>query len=116
KGRVFSKEHREKLSKAATGRIAPTKGRPQLESVKLACSRANSGQGNGMAKLTESDVTKILARLEQRERYHPIAVSFGVTDDAVGQIARGERWRNVREAYFAAKLGVARCIDVPTTA
>jgi hypothetical protein len=60
------------------------------------------GSRNGRARLDEAAVEAIKSHLTRGDLYRRIAADFGVTEEAVGRIARGERWVHV-------------LIDVPVT-
>lgn len=53
----------------------------------------NSGEHNGMAKLTQSNVDEIRRMLTAGERRKAIAKRFGVTTGAIDGIASGRRWK-----------------------
>lgn len=57
--------------------------------------KAQDGEKNDMAKLTEKAVREIRRRRAAGERLKSIAADFGVSDRTVSKIARGERWRSV---------------------
>ena len=53
---------------------------------------SNRGSTNGQATLTESEVSKIVARLNAGDRQQSIADNFGVTQTAISQINLGKKW------------------------
>lgn len=53
------------------------------------------GSRTGGARLRESDIPKIRARLAGGERHSTIAEDFGVHAATIGDIARGLTWRHV---------------------
>lgn len=55
-----------------------------------------SGCKNGMAKLIDSDVIKILELLKAGElSFHQIGECFGVSADSIGLISRGKTWKHL---------------------
>lgn len=60
-------------------------------------SKANKGEGNGMSKLTESDVIKIKKLLKsQNITQTDIAEMFNVSRRAISLIKTGDRWSHVK--------------------
>jgi hypothetical protein len=56
---------------------------------------AFSGERNGGAKLTESDIRAIRAACAAGETQCSVAVRFGVSNQHVSCISRGQKWRHV---------------------
>lgn len=105
KGRVFSEEHRQKLSMASRGR---PKSPRAIEAVRLANTdrkatakqkQAQServrGIGNGRAKLTEPDVREIKGLLLQGLAPSKIALRFHVGRSQINRIKKGESWMHI---------------------
>lgn len=60
-------------------------------------SKARRGEGNGRAKLSEGDVIAIRQSHSSGELAASIAARFKITAVQVRQIARGLRWRHLRQ-------------------
>jgi hypothetical protein len=53
------------------------------------------GEGNGASKLTEADAREIVAEADKGVRSAELARRFGVTNDAVNRLVRGNTWGHV---------------------
>lgn len=60
--------------------------------------RANKGSAHGHAKLSESDIPEIRARLRRGEACAAIGASYGVSEMTISFIKRGRTWRHVADA------------------
>lgn len=58
---------------------------------------APRGERHGASKLTENDVRTISARLDAGETHQAIADAFGVSRNAISDIAQGKNWAWLRE-------------------
>lgn len=56
---------------------------------------ARTGSGNGQARLTETQVSEIRARLRDGAMGKAIAADFGVSPMTISRIRRGQRWTHV---------------------
>jgi hypothetical protein len=76
----------------AKGESVGTYGTPRDEEIKIACSLANRGEGNGMAKLTEQDILAIRA---SEGAHTEIAAVFGVSDGCICNIRNRKTWKHI---------------------
>lgn len=71
-----------------------TKGENLQHSYRVLGRPRPSGERNGRAVLTGTQVAKIRARVASGESQRSVARAFGVTHRTIGKIARGEAWRD----------------------
>lgn len=71
--------------------------------TKPALAKVGADQYRSMARLGKREVWMILDAIEQGEILKSIAARFGVSTSAVGKIATGRTWSDVRVEWEAAK-------------
>jgi group I intron endonuclease len=89
--REATAEFREQM--AVNGRAG--KGRSKSPEHKAKIGAAQRGSGNHAAKLDESAVLTIRARLATGEKGRVLAAEFGVSESIVSEIKHGRRWQHV---------------------
>jgi group I intron endonuclease len=105
KGKKLSKEHREHLSQAHMGQTPWNKGmkgqykrKPQSQETIESISKKNSGEGNGMAKLTADQVREMRRIYDNKEMtLTEIAEKYGLNKNYCGQVCRRKVWKSVKE-------------------
>jgi len=108
KGRVFSKAHRDSLSRSLKGRKTSDEARAKMSAAKQGWSPSEklrkiqrekcSGEGNGRAKLTDSQVCEMRTLYmgnPDRPTYASIGEKYGVTFGVVFRILRGKSWKHL---------------------
>ena len=105
KGQVVSAGTRAKISATMMGRTlseetkakvsASLKGRPKSPEHIESFRKARQGEGAAGAKLTEAKVREIRARLVDGEGRKEIAALYGVSTQAVTDIALRRRWKHI---------------------
>lgn len=83
-----SPETRARISAIHTGKKIP-------DSVIQFRREAFSGEGNGMSKLTESEVSEICTLIWESIPCNDIAKIYGVANSSITKIAKGLRWKSV---------------------
>lgn len=122
KGKGISKKHRDKISKANSGKGNPMYGKERSKETKKKLSEINSGknapwyeeshsnktkekmsqshrgEGNASSKLTKKEVKEIKWYLNNTDLYQrQIADKYSVSSKQISNIKRKERWSHVKE-------------------
>lgn len=108
KGRKVSESTRKKLSDYFTGRPAPKSryvksanyqaggtGVVKTEAQKQVCSINSTGENNGNAKLTESQVIEIRHLLENKAKCKDIAIRYNISYQTVTAIKNKRIWKHI---------------------
>ena len=89
-------EHRQKISMAITGEKHHFFGKCHSAETLNKMSKAQRGERNAAAKLTEADARQIKIKLAEGEVGRVLAKKYGVTDEIISKIKRGKTWRHIQ--------------------
>jgi group I intron endonuclease len=88
-GKHLSEETKKKISEAATGRHHSDKSKKKMSEAKI-------GENNPNAKLIWEKVREIRRRYEEEAiSQQKLANEYGITQTTVGEIIRGEIWKDI---------------------